>query len=414
MKLERIIKKFALITGISLMTILPLSRCEREDALIHQPTHFSNISATQIAKGLNTPSGLASGSYSQFAKGSQEEKLIVLAEGPVFYFYRSGERNLDKSVGPMIYQISGTVNDLSLNSTPLKSFNIKDYPLEFISPLNYAIDNSSNPAFKSVGLVLDNLVMQDGSILFSSNSSDKIFTTNPIGIYLQNKELERITDMIQGTNGKIYAPEAPSIRDSLVYIPKRVISIDALKNINIEFELSSENSRQWKYKAPYFEQLKIVENSKLGKEKFGTEFYVSDMLEDVIYKIDAKRNVSELARGLRFPSSIAVDSVGDVIYTTSPLRATTDGNYIEYLPSLCMLNPETKESTTIYIFKNENNEDNLFFGAVSLYINYNGKKYELAGGSNISSILYETENKIDFLFTNSNQGTLMKLTANKY
>ena len=157
-----------------------------------------------------------------------------------------------------------------------------------------------------------------------------------------------------------------------------------------------------------FEQLKIIENSKLGKEKFGTVFYVADLLADIIYKVDAQKNATELVRGVGFPSSIAVDSVGDVFYTTSPLRESYSKTIF---PAFYKLNPETRESTIIYTFKEEVES---FWGGIGLYVEFNGKEYELPGGFNISNTLYESADKLNFLFTNSHQGALIKLSADKY
>jgi len=126
------------------------------------------------------------------------------------------------------------------------------------------------------------------------------------------------------------------------------------------------------------------------------------MLEDIIYKIDAQRNVSELARGLRFPSSLAVDSLGNLFYTTSPLEDS-------YPATLYMLNPEDRTTTELHTF------DVKYKKGIGLMANveYEGKKYKLPVGFNVSNVLYETKEKIDFLFTNSYEGNLIKLSADK-
>ena len=232
---------------------------------------------------------------------------------------------------------------------------------------------------------------------------------------MENNELRGITDMLKAGDGKIYAVQVPFIsdRDSSIISPKKIISIDDLKNIKIECELPSENSMQRGPGARWYEQLKIIENSEAGKEKFGTQFYVLDMLEDCIYKVDMNKNVEVLARGLRYPTSIAVDSIGDLFYTNSPLWYELGGSEIEYPSEFRMLNPETGESTLLHKFDERDIGEYTSSGAF-YYVMYNGEEYVLPTGYNVTSILKETAGKLEFLFTNSHQGTLKSITANKY
>ena len=397
--------------------------CERDYApeIDHQSTYLSNIHETEVAGNLERPSGLSSNYSSDIyslkklgIKSFQEENLSVLAQGPIFYHNREiGKIDKAKSKNPKISQLSGDLNNLSLNSEPLTEFSLGEYFLDFNTPSSHGIDSIRG---RPIGLTLDNLVMSDGTILLSSNSSNKIFRINPVGIisiYLEDTELERITDILKASDEKIYAVQAPFIHpiDSSLLVPKKVISIDN-KEIKEEFTLPSENSCRIGYNANFYEQLKIAENSKLGKEKFGTEFYVSDMLEDVIYKVN-DGNVTELARDLRYPSSIAVDSIGNIFYTTTPLWIDSGFTGIDYPTELRMLNPKTLESTLIHKFDERNLDEYAGFTS-GIYVKYQGKTYVLPVGFNVSNILYESENKMDFLFTNSHQGTLKVVSANKY
>ena len=85
---------------------------------------------------------------------------------------------------------------------------------------------------------------------------------------------------------------------------------------------------------------------------------------------------------------------------------------IEFPTELRMLNPKTLESTLIHKF-DERNLDEYASSTSGILIKYMGEDYVLPVGFNVSNILYETENKIDFLFTNSHQGTLKRVSADK-
>lgn len=181
--------------------------CEKEDfGIEHNPTSLSNIHETEIVGDLERPSGLSSNYVSSTKSGIksfQTENLSVLAQGPLFYIDRNANKiDVTKSKNPKISQLSGSLNNLSLN--PLIEFNLEKYFSDFNTPSSQSIVSGFG---RPIGLTLDNVVMNDGTILLSSNSSDKIFKINPVGIihtYLQDTELKRITDMIKGTDEKIY------------------------------------------------------------------------------------------------------------------------------------------------------------------------------------------------------------------
>jgi len=411
--------------GILVVIQVLMINCEKSQP--YETPAFRSVSEKQIAVNLEHPSGLSSNSYSQFAKGSKSSNITVLAQGPLFFVNRDeGRIDLTKSVNPMICQIEGTLDNLGLSSTSLAEFDIENYFLDFNTSASHGLNDSIT---RPIGLTLDNLVLGDGSVLVSSNSSDKIFKINLSGgieVYLQNKELERITDIILGTNGKVYAAAVCKINSndsSKVEVSKRVISIDN-GIINIEFVLPSDVNthswatgsdyyiKNWWRNAPYFEKLKVIENSEIGKKNFGAEFYVSDLLEDVIYKVDSKKNISVLAEGLRHPSSLVVDAEGNIFYTNSPLwfeRGLTD---IEYPTELRVLNPETGQSTTIHRF-DEKNIDEYTSSGTGMYVKYNKETYVLPIGFNVTGILNESDNALTFLFTNSHQGTLKQLLVIK-
>jgi len=390
--------------------------CGKEKDIDFNPVNLSNIKETRSSEGLVSPSGLSSNDISNLEKSyslksyQEGEGLIILAQGPL---YSTGFAPLKD---PGIYGISENTKSGDFNLTLLVDFPFSKYEHFFNSPKHLA---GSDTVARPFGITLETLVLEDGSVLFSSSTYGGMLKINrflkDISVYMENNELRGITDMLKAGDGKIYAVQVPFIsdRDSSIISPKKIISIDDLKNIKIECELPSENSMQRGPGARWYEQLKIIENSEAGKEKFGTQFYVLDMLEDCIYKVDMNKNVEVLARGLRYPTSIAVDSIGDLFYTNSPLWYELGGSEIEYPSEFRMLNPETGESTLLHKFDERDIGEYTSSGAF-YYVMYNGEEYVLPTGYNVTSILKETAGKLEFLFTNSHQGTLKSITANKY
>lgn len=398
--------------------------------------HFKNVSEELVEGNLEFPSGLSS-NYSSEKLGVKSTKSFdsditfnggIFVQGPRFYKDTINHgADITKGKNPIISQFSRSLDNLTVS--PLVGFDLSEYSSDFDSFSYYALADS---LYRSRGLTLDGLILKNGSILFSSNSSDRIFKIGLSGpeIYLEGEKLKRITDMIQGEDDCIYAVQAPLINDdnsSKVDVPKRVISIDDKLSINEEFVLPTDinshpypwidnipNAPNWWRTAPYIEKLKIIENSKLGKEKFGTEFYVSDLLEDVIYKVDAQRNVEVLAEGLRYPSSLAVDSNGNIFYTTSPLTLGGPSEDIDYPAALCVLNPETGQSTLLHEFGGK--DISKYFGTGgAIYVKYKGQSgYVVPIGFNVTNILYESAYNLNFLLTNSHQGTLKIVSADKY
>ena len=419
--------------------------CTKDD--LYETPHFKNVYEKQIAGNLERPSGLAS-NYGSKKSGTLKSTDYYLdkgifIEGPIFYLDTFDDIyygiNTAKTINPKLSQLSGSLDNLTISSS--QELNIKNFFDDF-NPNKSSIlslpSDSLKPEFvKPWGLTLDNLILKDGSTLLSSNSADRLFEISSSGLetYLRDNRLERITDMIQGTNGKIYVVQAPLIKiknnDTIIEIPKRVISIDN-GNITKEFELPTNINTHfilfsslpswvnsvlkfnWWKNSPYYEKLKIIENSELGKQNFkAAEFYISDLLEDVIYKVDAQKNVSILAKGLKFPSSIAVDLEGNIFYTTSPMWVPGEKS-IQYPTELRMLNPETGQSSSLIHKFNEKNTSEYVSTKSTIHIKYQGEEYVMPLGFNVTSILYESKDKMDFLFTNSHQGTLKWVSANKH
>ena len=404
------------IIALAGLGLLIFTSCGKEQDIDFTPVNLSNIKETRSSEGLVSPSGLSSNDISKLEKSYtlksyQEENLTVFAQGAIY-------SSIDESIirNPAIYGVSENTKLDDFNLNLLVEFPLTQYEYIFNSPRT---SSGEGNLLKPYGITLENLILEDGSILFSSSTYGGMLKINrflkDISVYMENNELRGITDMLEASDGKIYAVQVPFIsnRDSSIISPKKVISINNFKKIKTEFELPSENSVDRGGGSRYSEQLKIVENSEAGKEKFGTEFYVSDMLEDCIYKVDKQGNVNILAKGLRYPTSIAVDSIGDLFYTNSPLWYELGGSEIEYPSEFYILNPETGESTLLHKFDERDIGEYTSSGAF-YYVMYNGEEYVLPTGYNVTSILKETAGKLEFLFTNSHQGTLKSITANKY
>lgn len=412
------IKKFLAFGALA--GLLSFSSCEKP----YDVPEFKSVYGRKIASNLERPSGLAFnyGSKKSGSKGIQEDNSSVFVENPLFYHNEIFKVIPEKTINPIISDLSGEINNLKINSSEeidVRSL-FSDFNGCYYSPVNDSI-------IRPNGLTLDNLVLKDGTHLLSSNSSDKIFKViSPnLEIYSQDSRLDGITDMILGTDGKTYVVAASKMNyyDSLlVELPKRVISIDDNKNINVEFELPSDvHTHPWWMGEPSYperwwtnsiwnERLKIAENSETGKQKFGSKFYVADLLEGKIYQSDNNNNVGVLAEGLRFPNSIAVDESGNIYYTASHFSL----NNTEYPTELFILNPETGESRSLYKF----NEDNIDLAEyqnsdLRIWAKYNGGLGMIPYGFNITNILSESETSLNFVFTNSHDGSLTSVNVKK-
>lgn len=420
----------ALLTGAVLMP-----SCQKEDFEGPQNSsgyvfpNFKNPTETLIKSNLEVPAGLAYnffGAKKSETKGSAEVNANIeglYAEGPTFKnLYNAG--GLKVFENPNVSKFSGSLTDLNtFSSNILTEFDLTKYTVDF-DAISY--HSKKDSLFRPNGLTIDNLVLDDGTVLSSSNSSDKIFKKSSGGgieVYMQDSQLERITDIIQKRDRRIFAAQAPKIDKNThaVISPKKVISINN-KVIKNEFELPYDaNSAKlvdfnsypsfWE-EAPYFEKIRIVENSEAGKKNFGTEFYVSDLLGDAIYKIDSKNNVSVLAKNLRYPSSVAVDSAGTVFYTSSPLTLDFAG-LIDYPAALYALNPQTGESKLISEFGGNELKD-YFFSERSLVVRYpNVGVCRLPVAFDVTNIFYETPKKDYFMLSNSHNGAIEVISIDK-
>jgi len=428
--LKNILRTGAFVGAMAFMPYCQKDDLEPQLDETYELPNFKNASEKLIKSNLEFPSGLSYGPGSgefviksaknfinEDIKGSGADlNLGTLLQGPRFLnLYSNG--GIQPKDNPKISIFFGTLDNLEVNS--LAEFNLSTYFSDFHSSSYYALADS---LWRSRGLTLDAIVYNLGLIV-SSNSSDKLFRVgllDGVSVYMQNDKLRGITDMIKGSDGKIYAVQ--SSQEGENEHPKRVISIDDNKNINVEFELPLDlNVNSWKlgYASPesedhvFLENLKIIENSSIGRKNFGNMFYISDLLEDVIYKVDTLKNVEDLVRGINLPSSLAVDSIGDLFYTSSPLTNRASSQDLNFSAALHVLNPETGESKLIKEFGGKTFKDYFGIGgSIDLMAGYL-RGYVAPVGFNVSNRLFETTDYLNFLITNSHQGTLNLIRLQK-
>lgn len=410
-----------------IMALLP---CCNEDPIPQdKPSEikYEFISHKNLAENLEFPSGLSQGNtiYLKSSKGINEDLSGILATGPTFQnLWDNG--GLQKYENPRVFQFSSDLTKSTRSSsadiilTPLSEIDLEKYSSDFDS---FGYSNFPDSLWRARGLTLDGLVLKDNTILSSSNSSNKLFRTNESGqieVFLEDDKLDKITKMIEGNDGKIYASEVQKIDEndsSLIISPKRVISISPIdKSVNVEFELPSsldfnnifqDYPGQLKKEASFMERLKIAENSLVGKERNGTKFYVSDLLKKTIYASDQANNLSVVASNLRYPYLLGVDSIGNIFYATSPLFK---GGF--YPIEIHSLNPETKKSNLVYRF-NETLKDYINSRGIEV-IGEDGKRgTTLLIGFDLSAILRESADTLEILFTNSHKGTLDRILLEK-
>jgi hypothetical protein len=424
-------------TGLVLFCFsLSLSFCKKTE--LKKPYEipiFIQSNEQVIKDNLGFPSGLSKGLKitKSSSKGGDHPNISgVLTDGPLFRnLWANG--GIQNYVNPKVYQFSGTFDNISTEF--LLDFDLNEYVTDFCDTLyfhsrdyNDLISTSlfalGDSLWRPYGLTLDGLILNDGSILITSSISDKIFKINSGNpeIFLQNTDLKRITGIIQSRDGIIYAAQSPLIKSDqnlIIECPKRVIAIKN-NNITLEFELPTTIQNPiWQYNSdnPHlsnFEKIKIIQNSPAGRKRFGINFYISDLFENVIYKVDTLNNVSILASGLDYPTSLAVDSVGDLFYTTTPIAnshsyiSSTD---ISHPASLCAVNPESGETKVILEFGGSNVAD---YRPTGSWITLDKRgEYFIPVNFNVTNVLYESENKLNFLITNSHQKTLKLITLEK-
>ena len=418
-------KEFIRLTGFFLAGTFFSCQKSPTTPIEEKPENYTltDIVESNIINGLDRPEWVSdypiktgiSKSINQYTTG-----INVFCENPLF----NGPPVTDFEIRPKILKFTEDEQtilaggEISLyHLSELTSAITNDFDTGWVE--NYTFNEKT--ILRPRGLSIDAVVLEDNSVLVSSNVSKKIFEIDESGIdhvYLEDDELIGITNMILGSDGKIYCAQLPLIDPpNNIIRPKRVISVDSQKNINIEFELpigtfggtcasGLDNTKYAGNCLPMDTHLKIIENTNIGEDK-PSKFYVTDLLTQVVYGISQKGDVSILAN-LRYPSSVAIDNYGKLFVTTSPLLSLE--REVSHYPELFEINPETEETTLLHSFTKDSNS---YRSGIAEEVIIEGQKYLFPTNFTMYSALFENEAKFVFIYTNSLTGTFNKLDATK-
>ena len=351
------------------------------------------------------------------------KETIYSNENPIGMPELSGIYFAGKPIyGPGTFLLPPTIYKYDSGGIPVivfDSFTNSDLE-DFSSAAGNNIDYNGQSGIRPNGLYINLVQLDDGSIIVSSNmsitsdsednKSSKLFRIFDNGtelekeVWMNDNGLYGITHIIKGSDGKIYATQVHLTR------PNRVISINPnTKNINPEFEIPGEqNSVFSKMGIPTDAQLKIAENSLEGKVANGVDFYVSDLMNDKIYKVSSGE-VTILA-SIRKPTSMVVDYSGNLFVTTAPYL-NTDASSFGMKTELLEINPINGTSELLYDAFNEDISD--YNTAGGIIVNFDGQSYLFTTGFEISALLHENPTTWTMLFTNSHSGKLNILTTIK-
>jgi len=162
-------------------------------------------------------------------------------------------------------------------------------------------------------------------------------------IYLEHDDLVLASDMVLGSDGKLYLTQAPiyegwyitfppedpdefNPNEGRLMRPARVISIDKDKNLNVEFELPS-------HQRPGNRAIHPIANNKLypGYQSYWTgegikivetsgDFFVSDLLEKKVYALSkSTREVSLFQDLSEHPPMCLLSNQGSLYIISTPL-----------------------------------------------------------------------------------------------
>ncbi|MDP2750593.1 MAG: hypothetical protein Q8O89_07220, partial [Nanoarchaeota archaeon] len=152
----------------------------------------------------------------------------------------------------------------------------------------------------------------------------------------------------------------------------------------------------------------IVENSKEGKQiNDPSKFYVSDMFQNVIYKISESNEVSVLAKDIGYPNSLVVDYWGRVLFTTTPLKSSND--YLITQPQLIAINPKTGVHKALFSFNMSYDDADTGLGYI-LSADERGT-ISLPISFRIDAVLYDDLKNFEYVFVNNHAGKLENLSG---
>ncbi|VVB83740.1 Uncharacterised protein [uncultured archaeon] len=374
---------------------------------------LKNISKIILGKNYEPLGGLSSAGNVNSAKGIKKgaslEKIFI--ESPLF----KQSSTLNFILPPSIYSES--------DSSPTKMYSFPDEDVnEFLTGWTEDVTKDDGElVVRPHGLILDSLLLDDGSVLVSSNISKKLFRVYSNNenfeeeVYLEDDELVGITDMIMGRDGKVYCTQQQlNAVGNDIARHKRVISIDYNKNISEEFLLPDgissgymnfiqENSKYSQATLNIGSKIDIIENTETGKQLTNAKFYVSDQLTGAIYSVSDANEISILRENLQSPSSLAIDKEGRVIITTGPIL---DSSNIVIPSKVIAIKPQGLDEE-IYSFSEDSGKDY----NTGLVISQGENKIPLAFF--MSSVLSEDSANWEFSYTKSLTGETGIFTASK-
>lgn len=295
-----------------------------------------------VNSGLNRPTGIISvnGTFASLGSSSYVSKGHVFFDAPTYKPIEGGDPIIiNFGETPKLYRIGD--NTAIFEFTNENSF--EDSYMFFIAGTPIPND-----------LVVSMVSLEDSLLLTSNSGFNKrilrIFRGNngmQREVYFEHDDLVLANDMCLGSDGKLYLTQAPiyegdylcplplqgesqeenNPNEGRLLRPARVISIDADKNLNVEFELPSHlspgsagiystannqlycgNQRYW-----FGERIKIIEEEE--------NFFVSDRLEQKVYRLSKKdRSVSLFQEFPEHPPmTLLKDNQGNLYIISSPL-----------------------------------------------------------------------------------------------
>lgn len=400
---------------------------------------YKGASGLSAYGGGGSVSGLQRALNSQTAANSDGSVVGAFTVSPRFS-YDELFNSRSFSNFPKIIKYKGNIDDL-IAGNPFSESSVHIYDTADPNDFNTFLYGDINPFsqdFLPRGLNLDTLVIGD-SVLLSSNVSRRIIQMDPFGnfsTYLEDDRLIGISNMILGSDGKIYAVRLPLVSGSSVERSKDIISIDINNGkvigdvCNVTSDFYGINRRDLSVIDPsnvlyaglsmiFDEQLKIAENSPTGKSNNGNAFYVSDMLGKRVYVVDSSNVAGVLKDGLRFPVAIVVDSSGNVYPQVSPLLGVNDNSFVDITqedangvvsaPDLMLIDPAAPlTDSRAYRYPVDSYRSGYYSN-----VSFKGVNYALPGAFTTDAAIFENATDLAIQSTDSLTGEVKLVTATK-
>ncbi len=428
-------RKFGKLAGLGTGAVLTgayFSGCEKEPLLeSQQEPYLKEVKSRILSEGLESPSGISL--YNGYKKSSALKsggnvsslEDLVFCSGPIF--------NGDQSkflVNPVVFNYIG---DLSTKQI-LYEFTEEDISFFDKSSITPILNDKggliligNEMANRPLGLSLDTAILGDGTIVFSSVSSDILLdlTGGVKQIYLQEDELLGTNNMIYGSDDKLYLAQLP-IRDiqGKIIRPKRVVSLDSGRNLNVEFELPEGINSFHRAGVPesnsiYFgnyleigSQIRVIENLDLSLDS--SKFYVIDQYSKAIYKVSDNNLVELLINTESYPSGIVSQINGNILYVTPPILYHPSVPYtnqqLAFSPQLIVLNPKDGKETILYTF-GDGKDVHYQSSGNNKIVNISGQDYFLPRNFLVSLGAVQVDNNLNIYYTDNMSGELGEISA---